>query len=146
MTLDEAIKHWEEKTEALYKAIPCDGCAFNECVKEHKQLAEWLKELKQLRKQTRWIPVGERLPEELEPVSITWTNHNPESYYADIKDKPFTATGVYFNGQWYWWSTLCTDILAEYSHNYEDTIDDDIEITSWMPLPEPYKAESEDVE
>jgi len=45
MTIDEAIKHWEEKTEALYKAIPCDGCAFNECVKEHKQLAEWLKRL-----------------------------------------------------------------------------------------------------
>lgn len=46
MTLDEAIKHWEEKTEALYKAIPCDGCAFSECVKEHRQLVEWLRELK----------------------------------------------------------------------------------------------------
>lgn len=91
-----------------------------------------------------WIPVSERLPEELEPVNITWINHNPESYYADIKDKPFTATGVYFNGQWYWWSTICTDILAEYSHNYDDIIDDDIEVTAWMPLPEPYKeGESE---
>lgn len=91
----------------------------------------------------RWIPCSERLPEELEPVNITWVNHNPESYYAKIKDKPFTATGVYFNGQWYWWSTLCTDILAEYSHNYDDIINDDIEITAWMPLPEPYKAERE---
>lgn len=26
--------------------------------KEHRQLAEWLKELKQLREQTRWIPVA----------------------------------------------------------------------------------------
>ena len=92
-----------------------------------------------LLEQTRWIPVSERLPEELEPVNITWVNHNPESYYADIKDKPFTATGVYFNGQWYWWSTLCTDMLAEYSHNYDDIIDDDIEITAWQPLPEPYR-------
>ena len=101
--------------------------------------------LEQLRleQQPRWIPVSERLPEDLEPVNITWVNHNPESYYADIKDKPFTATGVYFNGQWYWWSTLCTDILAEYSHNYDDIIDDDIEIKAWMPLPEPYEAESE---
>ena len=90
-----------------------------------------------------WIPVSERLPEDLEPVNITWVNHNPESYYADIKDKPFTATGVYFNGQWYWWSTLCTDILAEYSHNYDDIIDDDIEIIAWKPLPEPYKKEQE---
>ena len=93
--------------------------------------------------QENWIPVSERLPKNLEPVNITWVNHNPESYYADIKDKPFTATGVYFNGQWYWWSTLCTDILAEYSHNYDDIIDDNIEITAWQPLPEPYKAESE---
>ena len=68
-----------------------------------------------LLEQQRWIPVSERLPEELEPVNITWINHNPESYYADIKDKPFTATGVYFNGQWYWWSTLCTDILLSES-------------------------------
>jgi len=88
-----------------------------------------------------WIPVSERLPEDLEPVNITWVNHNPESYYADIKDKPFTATGVYFNGQWYWWSTLCTDILAEYSHNYDDIIDDAIEITAWQPLPSPWKGE-----
>ena len=93
-----------------------------------------------------WIPVSERLPNELEPVNITWINHNPESYYANIKDKPFTATGVYFNGQWYWWSSLCTDILAEYSHNYDDVIDRDVEIIAWMPLPEPYKAESEDKE
>lgn len=92
--------------------------------------------------ESRWIPVSERLPEDLEPVNITWVNHNPESY-ADIKDKPFTATGVYFNGQWYWWSTLCTDMLAAYSHNYDDIIDDDIEITAWMPLPESYKESSE---
>lgn len=93
---------------------------------------------------TSWISVSERLPKDLEPVNITWVNHNPESYYADIKDKPFTATGVYFNGQWYWWSALCTDILAEYSHNYDDVIDDDIEIIAWCEMPEPYKAESED--
>ena len=97
-----------------------------------------------LKQEPRWISVSERLPEELEPVNITWINHNPESYYADIKDKPFTATGVYFNGQWYWWSTLCADILAEYSHNYDVIIDDDIEITAWQPLPKPYKAESEE--
>lgn len=86
-----------------------------------------------------WIPVSERLPNDLEPVNITWINHEPEPYYKEIKDKPFTATGVYFNGQWYWWSTLCTDILAEYSNNYDDIIDKAIEIIAWQPLPEPYK-------
>ena len=97
----------------------------------------------QERKTGKWIPVSERLPENLIPVNITWVNHNPAPYYAGIKDKPFTATGVYFNGQWYWWSTLCTDMLAEYCHNYDDIIDDDIEIIAWQPLPEPYKEVNE---
>lgn len=91
MTLDEAIKHWEEKTEALYKAIPCDGCAFNECVKEHRQLAEWLKELKQLRKQTRWIPVGEEMPAADEDVRA-----HMDMLIAH-KDKAL-KTHPYFNG------------------------------------------------
>lgn len=132
LTIDEAIERYTRNAEYERTHGNLQGCL------NFRQLAEWLTELKKLREQTRWIPVSERLPEELEPVNITWINHNPESYYADNKDKPFTATGVYFNGQWYWWSTLCTDILAEYSHNYDDIINDDIEITAWMPLPEPY--------
>jgi len=113
--------------------------------KERHPLPEWfaLDKSIELLEQTRWIPVSERPPKDLEPVNITWVNHNPESYYADIKDKPFTATAVYFNGQWYWWSTLCTDILAEYSHNYDDIIDNAIEVTAWMPLPKSYVAESD---
>lgn len=38
MTIDEAIKHCEEKS-----------CGNNACALEHKQLAEWLNELKELR-------------------------------------------------------------------------------------------------
>ena len=83
------------------------------------------------------------MPDDLEPVNITWINHEPESYYKEIKGKPFTATGVYFNGQWYWWSTLCVDILAEYSHNFDDIVDKAIEITHWKPLPEPYEENKE---
>lgn len=116
MTLDEAIKHWEEKTEALYKAIPCDGCAFNECVKEHKQLAEWLKELKQLRKQTRWIPVGEEMPAADEDVLVT------------------NGRGIHVG----WFDSVAKcwlgDFASEYFMNH---------IIAWMPLPQHYKAESE---
>lgn len=71
MTLDEAIKHAEEvaaekKKEAcnLYDAKNHEEsreCIW--CSEEHRQLAEWLKELKQIREQTRWIPVSEKLPE-----------------------------------------------------------------------------------
>ena len=68
MTLDEAIKHAEEvskekeneaqdleysRLDWRHEANQC-----SECSKEHRQLAEWLKELKQLRKQKKtglWI-------------------------------------------------------------------------------------------
>lgn len=92
---------------------------------------------------TEWIPVSERLPEDSEPVNITWVNHNPDSYYADIKDKPFTATGHYYNGKWWWFSATCQDFLKEYGYCDVDAMDDDIEVTAWQPLPRSYKPESE---
>ena len=80
MTLDEAIKHAEEVAEKkenltkIYKALNEDRLnedrlSFAEeekCIEEHRQLAEWLKELKQLREQKpktgRWIDCCERDP------------------------------------------------------------------------------------
>ena len=51
MTLDKAINLYERRTEELYKAIPCDGCPFDKCKEEHRQLAEWLKDYKRLLEQ-----------------------------------------------------------------------------------------------
>ena len=78
MTLDEAIKHAEEvaeKFESLherYENMDEDRLLFrveeNECkncANEHRQLAEWLKELKQLRKQKK---IGH------------WIDHSDEGY------------------------------------------------------------------
>lgn len=54
MTLDEAIKHCEEvateneKTIAYY-TIQGDKEWPDECAKEHRQLAKWLKELKEFK-------------------------------------------------------------------------------------------------
>lgn len=45
MTLDEAIKHAEEI--ASRKFDDCVHCI--NCAEEHRQLAEWLKELKRYR-------------------------------------------------------------------------------------------------
>ena len=56
MTLDEAIKHAEEVAEEKR----CEKCG-----EEHRQLAEWLKELKQLRKQEK---IGH------------WIDHSDEGY------------------------------------------------------------------
>ena len=63
MTLDEAIKRAEEVAEmkkTLSEESELQGCSMyaircGKSAEEHRQLAEWLKELKQLREQTRWI-------------------------------------------------------------------------------------------
>ena len=62
MTLDEAIKHCEEVAEEQERKAQCIGRQFVgtamanyqngcfECAADHRQLAEWLRELKELRK------------------------------------------------------------------------------------------------
>lgn len=93
-----------------------------------------------LQNQPVWIPVSERLPEDYVPVNIAWVNHNPVSYYASIKDVTFTATGICYKGKWYWYSAVCEDYLKKYGERYEaNAVDADIEVTAWMPLPEPYR-------
>ena len=86
-----------------------------------------------------WIPVSKRLPENSDSVNITWVNHRPDIFYADIKDEPFTATGRYCNGQWWWDSVVCGDYLDEYGRSDCDAMDEYIEVRAWMPIPEPYK-------
>ena len=49
MTIEEAIKHCEEVAESCERGNPKKR-GKSECAKEHRQLAEWLKELKELRK------------------------------------------------------------------------------------------------
>lgn len=86
MTLNEAIKHIEKVAEENQRIVDtgilfdnvtidmfyCDDTEaieehlanYQKCAERHRQFAEWLKELKQLREQTRWIPCSEKLPDE----------------------------------------------------------------------------------
>lgn len=82
-----------------------------------------------------WISVKDRMPEENEAVNIVWKNTEPVSYYEHIKGKPFVATGVYFRGKWYWWSSVVQDYLVEYGNCEVDEMDKAIAVTHWMPLP-----------
>ena len=103
----------------------------------HCETEEEQKKVIERLESTNWIPVSERLPEECVPVNIVWTNRNPETYYSKIKNVPFSATGVYYNGNWYWYSSTCVDYLAEYGKCERDLVDKAVDITHWQPLPEP---------
>ena len=93
-----------------------------------------------------WIDVKDQMPESLQSVIVTWKNHEPEPYYSDIKHKPFVGVAIYYRDKWWWWSAYTEDVLAEYGRSNEDEVDDAIEITAWMPLPEPYKDMRGDTE
>ena len=102
----------------------------NEAIEIVKQEAE--------RCNSGWILCSERFPDECVPVNVTYINRNPEPYYAKIKDVPFSATAVYYNGKWYWYSSACVDYLTEYGKNDFDLVDKDIDIIAWMELPSAY--------
>lgn len=82
-----------------------------------------------------WIPCSEKLPSDDEIVNITWVNHNPPPYYAEIAEKSFVASGLRYRDKWYWYSSVCQDLHQDF-----DLIDKDIEVIAWQPLPKPYKG------
>lgn len=123
MTLEEAIQHAEEvMVENLEKTKgrnASDPIAINcfECADEHRQLAEWLRELKRLREQTRWIPVSEKLPEEsITVIGITkFDDIYKAELYDDCGEKKWCADGNF-----------------------------DVPIVAWMPFPQSYTEIEED--
>lgn len=126
----------------------CKDCAMNEDKQRCQEnlldkAAEVIERLTAenaaLREKQRWIPVTERLPEERVLVNVVWVNRAPEPYYEKIKGVPFSDTACFYGGRWYWDSPVLLDYLAEYGKDEFDLVDEAVEITHWMPLPEPPK-------
>lgn len=119
MKIEEKIKRYLDNAEYERTHGNLQGCL------DFKQLAEWLKELKQLREQTRWIPVSERLPEK-----------NMECLVA-VGDFNLTQTAMYSN------LMGIKNHRIFYQGNFGDDNFEDITkyVKAWMPLPKPYKPQ-----
>lgn len=101
MTLDEAIIHAEDIAEIneniAYNTDQenwMDIAQCEKCAEEHRQLAEWLKELKQ----HRWIPVSERLP-----IPPTFCLVTTDGSHGDVID-----IALYMSDGWH----KASDVLA----------------------------------
>ena len=86
-----------------------------------------------------WIKCSDVMPKNLQPVLVAWSNEDPAPYYAEFKGKKFVSPALLYNDKWYWWNCVSEDMLAEYGGNGQDGVDEHINITHWMPMPDPPK-------
>lgn len=108
----------------LFNALINDLC--NQCRHNDAEEMEGIRDrlIKRLLEQEpEWIPVSERLPEDGEVVLFS------------------TKTDRVFNGRYF-----ADDTDFQWYAFRDETFVEDNVITAWMPLPQPYKAESEDKE
>lgn len=107
--------------------------------------------IKALEQEPRWIPVSERLPEttkyvgegeykwyESEKCLIWFANEYAVATFNkdELTDEEDDSDGFYVVDRHYWYGL---DSVDGNTYPYNDVI-------AWMPLPQPYKAESEDKE
>ena len=139
MTLDGAIKHAEEVAEEQDKLCKVND-SFNfsqlkweECANEHRQLAEWLKELKQLREQTNWIPIVYREPTQEEKDDY-FAQNGEELCFMVESEMPENGQEVLVSSRGY----VSEDVFYEDYYAFENH--EVVEVDAWMPKPKAYKA------
>ena len=158
MSIDEAIKHCEEvmvenleKTKDRNSADPVAIQCF-ECADEHRQLAEWLKELKAIKEdgdcisrqaaidamnewewQELYLPIHfKQLLEDLPPVK-------PEQKWIPVSERLPEKNDVYLVAiNSYGCPTRDVDGFVSQSVRKWEMYGKSV--VAWMPLPEPYKA------
>lgn len=120
MTIDEAIIHAEEIAEIneniAYNTDSenwMDIAQCEKCAEEHRQLAEWLKELKK----HQWISVEDGLPENSGCVLISIAGDIEFGAY----DRQNSDWAIWRDGYW----------------------DEGKRADAWMTLPKPYREDGE---
>ena len=131
MTIDEAIQRYTDNAEYERTHGNLQGCL------EFKQLVKWLKELKQLREQTKWIPISEKLPNDrdwylgiFKEPDTGWIN--PLPFICDYVGRETKATT-----KEYWILRGFTDMDEHIDYYFN------LECVAWMPMPERYEYEGE---
>ena len=155
MTLDEAIKYAENMAFLSHK-----GSGNAECEQNHRQLAEWLRELKDYRARIPSYETGYNdakreiaLSGEYERAYKRGKSDAEQTRWIPVSEK-LPKAGEYVGNvaKYYIVQNEHGDMLvARYTHSeyweqiYQlKPIGD--EIVAWMPLPEPYKAERSEEE
>ena len=95
-----------------------------------------LKDLPSAQPEQRWIPCSERLPEEYGEFLVTMTEK------AKAKDLGFDIDETYIRKMRY--NSNGWQLPRHIPSWINEAVKD--EVLAWMPLPEPYKTESEDKE
>lgn len=157
MELDEAITHAlgiaeENENEARFYVHPqypgvketMDKCL--RCAAEHRQLAEWLRELKDYRERFRWIPIETRESDDEERESLI--NIYDEYAAADsrIFSNPMPEEGqeILISTKYGVCMDVCTVDYVENLFLYGLEERGDWEgVDAWMPLPDPFRVDSE---
>jgi len=88
----------------------------------------YIEDFKELPSVNQWIPCFEKLPDENEMVLIS------AKYIGHLsQNAPYVEEGFFTHDGWY----------SAYGDDYSELL---AKVVAWMPLPKPYKGESDEIQ
>ena len=115
--------------ERLNSQEPCEDKYLKEIDHLRKYISKLETQIVEQEPKTYWIPVIERLPEKFQRVLVTIVNYKGNKVVRVAEYYNRKETGVF-----------------QIKENHEEWEVGEKGLLAWMPLPEPYKSESEEDE